>query len=471
MHDEKCALYEREMDEFKDKTAQWMNTLKLFIRQHLEASLGEASHEQIQEVLNVLAEADCDTNYSSTHVRSEIYEDLQVWLQKSNSERDNLREVCDEQMNVIKQQSKDLDRYIAQIAEVIKTVQDKEAQNRKLRAEIAEYAKIKQIHYSKESEVQGSKQKDHGALQMLDNHSQLDGIVNNEVWAQDAEISNLRRKLENSHMREKELQNQIRQLLQISQIESTQRPASRLKRFLGGQPKGAVSIPTFPSMHNLSYMGLPLLSKDRSYLSVPSSPTKSGRSSPSLAAFCDQAASTTSHQELLPGRNFSPPALPPRPRDATRHPPQDEIDCAVSSRFYQNQGQSHPMPHNVRSAASSPQPWTPGSSRQSSYDENSDQVRKFRRRFNSDPSPPEFETISSRVDQDLLHEQLINDRQPLMDHQPRVLSGITEVTEDGSSSTKRKSTNTVIDSPDSADRRAYLESVYAASALGRLQIF
>lgn len=471
INNEKCASHERDMAELKDRSSQCIDTLILFIHQNIQESLPEASREQIQEFLNVFIEADSETSRPSTHVRSDIYEDLQVSLQKTTTERDDLREICDEQMYTIKQQSKDLDRYIAQIAEVIRILQDKEKQNRKLRAEISELTQIKQICQKKVDEAQIPEQNNQDTTQSDDKHEGgPPRIADQQIWSRDAEIANLRHKLGKSYMREQELQNQIRQLLQTSQIEATQKPASRLKRFLGGQSKSSASIPTLHSMQNLSYVVLPPLSKDRTCPSAPSSPAKSGRNSPSLGAFCGQTVSTTDHLELPQNRKYSPPPLPSRPRDASRCPPQDDIDSAVSSRFYQNQGQSHRMPYNMRSTASTPQHWTPSSSRQSSYDEGPEYVRQCRRRLDSDPNPPRFDPINARVDEGLFHEQVIDDHEPMIHNQQRILSGITEVTEDGSSSLKRESTNTVSDGLDSPDRRAYLDSVHAASALGQLQI-
>ena len=53
----------------------------------------------------------------------------------------------------------------------------------------------------------------------------------------------------------------------------------------------------------------------------------------------------------------------------------------------------------------------------------------------------------------------------LAERHNRVLSGITEVTEEGTSSIRRQSAAT--GSPDSTDRQVYLESIDAERALGQ----
>ncbi|KAK5942652.1 hypothetical protein PMZ80_005217 [Knufia obscura] len=454
MRKEKCDQYEREIEEIKDKAAQSIDVLSHFIHQNLNEAMQNAPQEQIENVLHVHVEMKSGTNYSSDHVRADLYQHLQVALQKSNEERDGLRDVCTEQLATIQKQSRESDDYIAQMAEVIDRIMEKERQNKHLRAELAD---VKQQYRDREMaaniQMQEQKQQETKSSPISDDEgSALQRSLVKEVWKRDAEITNLRRKLEKTYTRETELQMQVRHLLQVAQGDQPEKQPSRLKRLLHGHQKSSPSIPTLNSMQNLSHSVFTPFSKEKPHPQQPPSPSKSGRSSPSLGAFCEPA-SKIDNLELPPAHKAhhsasSSPDIPPRVREAV-HYPQDEIDSAVSSRF-------HHMPSNMRPTASTSRPHTPKSSSTSSYDEITD-YHRGRPRFNSDPGFQEANTISSRDD------RIPEDRQPLMNHN-RVLSGITEVTEDGGSF-KRKSS-----SPDSTDKKMYLDSMHAARALGGLQI-
>jgi len=450
VHNDKCEQYERELAEFKDKAAQSVDILSHFIHQNLGETMQSATQEQITEVLQALFEMRSDTHYSSNHVSSDLYQDLQRTLARSNDERDGLRDVCSQQMATIQEQSKDLDQYIARMAKVINIVQEKERQTQSLREELV--AAKEQCRVEKEG----------AGMQTQDNREQKSSPVGEsgsdalhrslvgEVWKRDAEITNLRRKLEKAYTRETGLQAQIRQLLQSSQGDHPDKP-SRLKRFLTGHQKSSPNIPTLNSMQNLSHSVFTPFQKEKPQVQRSPSPSKSGKSgksgksSPMLGAFCEPGSNLDNLE--LPAahqQEDSAPNVPPRMREAVRYP-QDEIDSAVSNRFYQ-------LPANVRSMASTPRPITPKSSSTSSNDEISD-YRRGRPRFNSDPGVHESATS----------DRFAYDRKPLLDHS-RVLSGITEVTEDGGSFKRKNS------SPDSMDKKMYLDSMHAAKALGGLQI-
>lgn len=451
MHNDQCEQYHREMEEVKDKAAQSIDVLSHFIHQNLDEAMQNAPQEQIEEVLHTLVEMRSGNNYSSSHVRSDLYQDLQHELKKSNDERDGLRAVCSQQMATIHEQSKGLDQYIVRMAKIMDIVQDKECQNQKLREELAE---VRIQHRAPEdvAQVKMQKQEHHeqkGSPAREIRSDALQRSLVNEVWKRDAEITNLRRKLDKTYTQETELQAQIRRLLLSSQCDHSDKQPSRLKRLLTGQQKSSPSIPTLNSMQNLSQSVFTQFNKEKPRSQPAPSPSRSGRSSPSLGAFCEPV-SNLDHLELPAAnkthqREGSSPSIPPRMREAVTYP-QDDIDFAVSGRFHQ-------MPSNVRSAVSSPRPHTPKSSSTSSHEEISD-YRQGRPRFHSDPGVQEHCASSDNV---------ADERQPLMTHN-RVLSGITEVTEDGGSF-KRKSS-----SPDSSDKRMYLDSMHAARALGGLQI-
>ncbi|KAK5098972.1 hypothetical protein LTR70_000907 [Exophiala xenobiotica] len=445
MHNDKCEQYERHVEEIRDKAAQSVDILSHFIHKNLDEAMQNAPQDQIEEVLQALFEMKSDMNYSSSHVGSDLYQDLQRALAKSNNERDGLRDMCSQQMATIREQSRDLDRYIARMAKVISLVQEKERQNQSLREELA--AANQQYRAKEEAagtETQNHSEQKSSSVGEVESDALQRSLVS-EVWKRDAEITNLRRKLEKAYTRETELQTQIRRLVQSPQGDHSDKQPSRLKRLLTGHQKSSPSIPTLNSMQNLSHSVFTPFQKEKPQVQRSPSPNKSGKPSPMLGAFCEPG-SNLDHLEL-PAAHHSEdtsPNMPPRMREAVRYP-QDEIDSAVTHRFYQ-------MPANVRSAASTPRPNTPKSSSTSSNDEISD-YRRGRPRFNSDPGVQDFGS----------NDRFVQDRKPLLDHN-RVLSGITEVTEDGGSY-KRKSS-----SPDSTDKKMYLDSMHAVKALGGLQI-
>ncbi|KAK5082101.1 hypothetical protein LTR05_007243 [Lithohypha guttulata] len=487
MHSEKCAQYDREREELKDKMDQSMNVLRNYIHTHLGETLDRASHGEVQEVFNALVEADEPANYSTTHVRSDIYRDLQVALRKSNDERDGMKEVCTEQMATIRQQSQDLDEYIVRMAKVINLVQDKERENQKLRDEIQE---LRQANQAQEDAVK-SNQRDppeserQMAVTEKSSAEALGGLSRDEIFTLDAEITNLRRKLERAYTREKGLQDQIRQLLQASQTEQahTDKPPSRIKRLLGGQQKSSSNIPTMNSMQNLSQSIFTPFSREKplSPMPLPPSQTEPDRALPSSIAtdiidpWDPPPPSYHKSRSHSHSRSESPPQPPPRLREVTgpqqqQHPrshPNDEIDTAVSSRFRQQQ-QQHTFPSNLISTALTstsrgPTP-TPTTSSQASLsfedvpDYPSYQLGRVRPRNNAstdliDPhmSFTQYPAAHSRSSE--------RERQTPVEGHMRVLSGITEVTEDTAPSMKTKKSDIGGDgSPDSIDRRMYQDT-------------
>ena len=453
IHNEKCAQYERELEESRDKATQSIDILSQFIHQNLEEAMQNAPQEKIEEIVHVLVEMKSDTKYSSTHVRSELYENLKQVLEKSNDERHGFQDICKQQMKTIQGQSKDLDQYIARMARVISIVQDKDRENQKLRQELAE---VREQNHSlakaTETATQLACHKEQEYSLVSDGgNAVLQRSLVNEIWKRDAEITNLRRKLEKAYTRETDVQSRMR-LLQCSQSDQADKQPSRFKRLLVGQQKSSPSIPTLNSMQNLSHSVYTPFQKEKLNSTQPTSPTKSGRSSPSFGAFCE-TVTKMDHPELSLAHKThhfegSPPSNPARVR-RTVHYPTDEIESAISSRFHQ-------MPANIRSSASTPRPQAPKSSSTLDYEDMAD-YHLGRPRFNSDPGISEVSTVSERSD----HSE--EDRQPLV-NRSRVLSGITEVTEDGSSFKRRGS------SVDSNDKRIYLDNLHAARALGGLQI-
>lgn len=482
MHNESCAKYEREMAELKDKTCQGVNVLRTFIRDHLGESLQRVTHDELQAVLDVFVEVDKGTNCSSTYVRSEIYQDLQISLENTSIERDGLREICTEQINTIKKQSKDLDEYISRMAKIISLVQEKEQQNQNLKWEVAELQQRYQTHQNDDIETKHNKQKDQEIFQS--NWQRVygfDGIFDNEVSARDAEISNLRRKLEKAYGREKELQNQIRRLLQNSQTEHNEKPPSRLRRLLGGPQKIGTSIPSPHSMQNLSHSVLSASLKQDSQLSMPPSSARSGRTSPSLAALCDPALVAVDNCEPQRApykasiRTGSSKNVAHYNQQAIPSNSQDEIETAVSGRFHQGSNKSNrQMSIETRSPNSVSRPHTPQSSRKASLSDTiseqsprpqpNQQLGSVNFNVNTASSPP--------VNQEPYHTDPEDDFEPLLIRQPRILSGITEVTEDGGSSMKRASSNSIIriggetGSPNSAARRMFVDDAHTTSMLG-----
>lgn len=467
MHKETCAQYEREMEELKDKTSQGMNILRGFIRQYLAEALESATHTEVQDVFNALVEADDPTNYSKTHVRAEIYRDLQASLRSSNYERDGLRQVCSQQMAIIKRQSQDLDQYLAKISKVLSLVQEKEQQNQKLQAE------LRQAQHASSVQVRLEEQHPPETIQAMSTKTSAEGssptlIAEKDIFTRDAEIINLRRKLDKAYGRENELQGQIRQLLQASQSEhvQTDKPPSRLKRLLGGPQKSSPSIPTLNSMHNLSHS---LFSKDKSL--SPAQDARKGLTSP--RSMCDTASASVDPLELPPAQrqynhghirtNSSQP--PPRLRQTSITA--EEIDSAVTGRFAQQQ---HNLPPNVILTAPSQSSRNPSPSPSQSSFASDDHVYS-RQRFNSAPDLTDVHDTreESRTRADVRMRYGSHDARQVGDRHARVLSGITEVTEETLGSLRGRPSGLDAEdaaSPDSATRRMYLDNIEAARAMG-----
>ena len=312
-------------------------------------------------------------NHRSAKIDASLYEDIQRSLQQAKSERNDLREVCKEQMAAIKDQTKELDSYVAKITAIITIVTDKEKEKKDLQMQIAQLKK--QLH---DLAID--------TPSIPASQPSLRDIPDEASWLKEAEIFNLRRKLEKAYDRENYLQAQIRQLLQQSQ----EKGPGRIKRLLGH--KSSPSIPSMNSVSDLSQSHTP-------YHKDEQSPRQK------LDAF-----------QLLPAPRRDVDA--DSTRRLVRNPSDEEIQSAVSGRF------------RFRSP-------TPGSGSE---------------RFGQSDS-------SSLASEDDPYE----DRQsPKM--RGRVLSGITEVTEDGASMKRNSS------SPDAEDRRIYEENLNAARALGWMPV-
>lgn len=461
MHKEKCAQHEREMGELSDKTSQGMYVIRGFIRKHLAEALNKGGHDDVQEVFNALVEAEDPATYSKSHVRADLYRDLQASLRSSNYERDGLRQVCSEQMSTIKSLSQDLDQYLAKIAKVLTLLQEKEEQNQKLQGDLNQARQVEAVASKVESHRARVSPKQTTAA---DNSPTL--VAEKDIFTRDAEITNLRRKLDKAYSRENELQGQIRQLLQTSQIEHTDsgKPPSRLKRLLG-QQKSSPSIPTLNSMHNLSHS---LFSKEKS----PSPNSRNGLTSP--RSMCDTNSAAIDPLELPPAQrrkeiaNSRLDMVPPSPRLRQTSITAEEIDNAVSSRFRQQQ---YTLPGNIVVTAPSQSSRNPSPSPTQSSFASDDHVYN-RQRFNSAPDLIDFQdprdSGRGRDDGGRLRYGSYDARQ-LGDRPARVLSGITEVTEENIASLRGKPSGLDLEeagSPDSATRQMYLDSIEAARAMG-----
>lgn len=448
-HGETCESYERELEELKDMVRRTFEILGTFINQHLGDAMMHAPPQQTQQILAILKVGDKLKDLPVRCVSSDLYHDTHKALKEANKEKHDLQEICSEQMVTIRGQSRDLDQYVARMAKVIGMMQEKEHENRKLAAQNKELELMAEAHKNAVRVDQQSKFDQEQFQRATSGTHSVNSSVNNEIMAHDAEITNLRNKLEKAVIREKELQMQVRSLLQSSQLDGGPHRPSRLKRLLTGGPRGSPTSPALPmttSMLNLSNSIFTPFEKDRSPIVVPPSPPKSGKTSPSLASLC--GPTVMDHLELPPphinhSRASSTVEFGPRLREGVQYSLDRDVNSAVSSRF-------HHMPTNVRSTASSSRPQTPSNSSDASYDVMSEYGRP---RFNS---APEIPNLGSKP---LSRARIDFDGQPPINHQ-RVLSGITELTED-TGSVKRRSS-----SPESDDRKAYRDTVHA---LRRLQ--
>ena len=490
MHNEVCAQYEREMEGHKDRTAQITGVLGKFINEHLSETLGKASPCEVDEIFDALAEADNNKNHSVKHVRADLYEDLRRALQKADVEKADLQALCSEQLATIQQQSQDLDQSVERVANVINRMQEKGQQIQELQDENAvlqQRAQVDQTVSEKGRQIDSAPQT---VLRTMGAQKQpQESVLEDEEWMRDAEIINLRRKLDNAYKRERELKRQV-DLSQSSQNEQsqTEKPPSRFKRFLGGQQKSSPSIPTLSSMQNLSSAVFTPFHKEKLQAPERPSPNEPGRFSPSSRAL-GNSADPLLDQLGLPLAHYtghmrtgmqeeSPPQRPARIRmkDGMQYPPlPDEIESAVSGRFHQAQPQTYHLPTHLRVSASTSRPNTPRGSSKSSFSfedvpECPPKPTRPHGRSHSASAPdlPDIgvhdETAAPR------HRNGSYDDRQLLDRRQRVLSGITEVTEDAASFHQRPSSGAAGNggSPDSFDRKMYLESIDAARALGGL---
>lgn len=443
--EEAAAQYERQLAAYKDKAHQIIGVLQTFIKVHLQEARRSASPTDLKEVLEALFEEENQSYYHSKFIRADVYQSLESTLNKVQAERNDLLDVCTDQSKTIRQQSQQLDQYLDHSAKMVDVLKEKDRQNQKLQIELAALQ-------SEEQNGHGQKQSQPVQIPKLQMSAKtaLDEDFDEELWARDAEITNLRRKLDKSLTREKELQNQIKQLIQESNVEQViaDKPPGLLKRFLGVNQKFSPSIPTMNSMQNLSSTKFTSLTKDKNSPALSPSP-KNGRMSPVLPALCDTNSidhlelPKSLHQPFRSRNRDISPQPPPRLRETASH---DEIDDAVSGRFHQ-------MPYHVKSTAS-----TPISSGQPSHIGAPEYTQHAQSRHGSGGL-----TRSDQSFGQLANESYVEGRQMLADRHNRVLSGITEVTEEGSASVRRQSA--VTGSPDSADRQVYLQSINAERAL------
>ena len=447
-HEEVCAQYEREITAYKDKVGAAMVTFKAFLKEHIGAIMQNVPRPEIRTLFDAFVDGESRDNYSEWQVPAQVHKDLEAASQKFRAERDGLSQVCLEQSKVIKQQSTDLDRYVEKLQKMTTDIKNKGNENAKLTAEIA------RLRSQKQKKGKGNARPATEPA-ITDHPPVLADNFDEELWSRDAEITNLRRKLDKSCTREKELQTQIRQLLQTYQAEqdASEKPPSRLKRLLGGQQKSSPSIPSMNSMSNLGASILTPFSKDKSAATTSLSPQNISRPLPFVSA--DDIKLPPPHQQPHQSalRDPSPAAGRQQPRLVSM-PSHDEIDVAVSGRFQQ-------LPNRTRSTDPLNQTSASSLSEFSSYDEVPEHNARVRTHATTDNSSVGSggSVSPNHRGQYLVGRPMVNDRHH------RVLSGITEVTEPSGSSIKRGSGNT--GSPDSLDRKMYLENINAERVLRR----
>lgn len=448
-HRETCEDYERELQRLRDMMRRSLELLSSFVHQRLGEATRRAPDQQTQQVLEVLKTVDKLRDLPVRYISSDLYHDTHQAFKEANEEKHELQQICSEQMVTIRDQSRDLDQYIARMAKVIGMMQEKEHENRKLIAQNKELELIAEAHKNAMRVDQQSKL-DYEQFQRATSGTQsVNSSIDNEIWARDAEIMNLRRKLENVVNREKELQVQVRSLLQSSQLDTIPARTGRLKRLLAGGPRSGPTSPMLPTTKSMLNLGNSIFTpfeKEKPRITVAPSPM-SGKTSPSLAGLC--GPTMMDHLELPPPHinhngTQSPAGFGPRLREGVQYSVDRDIDSAVSGRFHQ-------MPSNVKSTSTNSRPQTPSKYSGASYDAMPDIGRP---RLNSAPEPSDLKI-------DLIRQAHVDEQFSVNHH--RVLSGITEVTEDNGSVKRRSSS---LDA-NSEDRRMYLDSMHA---LGRVQI-
>lgn len=447
-HTDVCGAYERDMQEYKDMTRHIHEAASKVIQQYLDGSGSYTLDQSALHVLELMKSYDSPMDMPARYITTDLFHDTQKAVKKATEEKHDLQQICSSQMATIKNQSSQLDQYLARMAKIVGMMQDKEHANQVLREQNEELRVMAEAHKNAVRVDQQSKLDCEHSRRAVSQVGSLDIRQDDELWARDAEIANLRGKLEKAFIRERELQTQIRSLLQSSQNDGTAHKHGRLKRLLISGSRGTPNLPTTTSMHNLSHSIFTPFETGKPPSVVPPSPTRSAKTSPSLVGLCEPAL--IDNLDLPPlqyghNRTRSSVELGPRLREGFQSPQDREINSAVSGRFYH-------MPSNVRSAASISGSQTQNEDRSKI---SNDEITDFDRpRQHSAPGALDL------GDESLQQAQSDRDRQALVNHQ-RVLSGITEVTED-TGSVKRKSS-----SPDSTDRKMYLDSMHA---LGRLQI-
>lgn len=446
-HREVCQEYERDMQEAKDASQYLLREARTFIRQQANDTGPQLEGQTTHEILKLLATNDAQ-DIPARYISTNLYHDTQIALKRASERTGELQEICNEQMGIIRTQSKKMDQEMERFARVVGMMQDKESENRELKAQNDELRLIVDAH---ENAIRTNRQSQLDQEQSRRVTSQVRSSSENyeeNIQARDGEITNLRSKLEKAFAREHDLQSQIRSLLQSSHVESAPIRQGKIMRLLTSGPRGTSNLPTTTSMLNLSQSILTPFEAGRSFPNIPPSPTKSGRSSPTLVGLCDPGQIDKLELPVpYNGHKRTQSSLErgPRLREGFKSSQDRDIDSAVSGRFYH-------MPANVKSAASILRSQTPKEDgKTSSRDRTSENGRPRQH-----SAPGNLDLVL-----DVAQERGYTDRdqQFLINHQ-RVLSGITEVTED-TGSVQRSSS-----SPNSEDRKMYMESM---RALGRLQ--
>jgi len=448
MHKEKCAEYERKITVMQHKSQQSLDIVQAFVHENLADALDKSPQAQIEDVLRVFMHRNNDITYSAKHVPGALFDEVQKALNEVASERDELRDICNQQATTVHEQSHELDTYISRMAKVIGLIQEKEKVNGKLERENEGLRKDLE---ALTDAVRKQKVHDEKIRRMPSDGHAFQGYMDDDIWARDAEIMNLRRKLEQAFYRERQLDNQLKQFVQSSQSERLDKRPNRLKRLLTGNSysqEHPLMLPKGNSMLDLSYAAVSISNKSNGHNGESYPLTKTARPSPTTAAF--YADDQMYAPDLLLPRNLrderSSIDLPPRFRSTfdTQQPHSEDIETAVSSRFQ--------MPVNVRSTVSTPRPLTPKSQSSSSNSIPFEELQNYSRSC-AQPGNSKPVVGIPRSASMLFAEHDFT--QPATAHQ-RVLSGITEVSETGTTEHKRNS-----QSLDSVDKKMYRDSLAA----------
>lgn len=444
VHADKCAAYERQIADLQNDAQQAIRVLGSFIHENLADALDNSPKEQIEEVLRNFTKLDTSAEEMSNLVSRDLYNEIQHALGKAQSERDGLRNICAQQMTTIHQQSREMDQYLTRMARVISLVQEKEEANHKLRLEV-EMLRSKVISPPSEARKRQTRHE-------LANHAPRGEYfeqkhTNHGAWSQDAEIANLRTKLAQALDRERNLNQQLKQLLQISHGQNLDKRPNRLKRLLTGGTfthDQSLLFPRGSSMLDLSSTSFSA-DRDKSDDERPTSASKSDTFSPEITTnFGGSAFEPIDMPPLFDSHAvLSPDKLPPRLRSTvltSQHTQDKEIQSAVSSRFCSTPNRrgetSTPIPANVRigdrsSLTSANEPWKSTSTSAPIGEEWTSVVPQ------GEGPPHPTKTGLPRSPSMLLFEP--KEEHYYTQNYHRVLSGITELSETDTADYRRKS--------------------------------